>query len=290
MDMFDELDGHTTPKSREVIIRAPFPYPGGKSRSVKEILQWLPHSNVYVEPFGGSGAVLLAKSPSKLDVFNDRYSGVVAFYRCIRNEKLMNQLIDVLDVTIHSREDFIWCKETWENCADDVERAARWFYMINYSFGSLCRNWGRTTSGKGRLSGKIQSKIKGFNTIHERFKTVQVDNQDWYDCLKDYDSPDTVFYIDPPYIDSDSGIYKNKMPVTEHIRLLETIFTLEGFCAVSGYRNDLYMKQPWDDFRVWDVFISMKSAAYTETNYKKNLEGIEERGHTEECLWIKEPK
>lgn len=291
MDMFDELDGHTTiSKTRDSIIRAPFPYPGGKSRSVKEILKYLPHSGVYVEPFGGSGAVLLAKSPAKLDVFNDRYSGVVSFYRCIRNEAKMNKLVELLDLTIHSREDFIWCKETWENCEDDVERAARWFYMINYSFGSLCRNWGRTTSGRGRLSGKVQNKIKGFSIIHERFKTVQVDNQDWYDCLKDYDSPETVFYIDPPYIDADPGIYKNKMSHGDHNRLLETIFSLEGFCAVSGYNNPFYMNRAWDDVHMWDVFVSIKSAAYTDTNYKKKLEGIEERGHTEECLWIKEAR
>ena len=177
-DIFAELDAITAPKTRETIIRAPFPYPGGKSKSVLKILPLLPHSKSYIEPFGGSGAVLLSKPACKLDVFNDRYAGVVAFYRCIRNTAKYQRLIEAIDLSIYSREDFKWCKDTWENCEDDVERAFRWYYMISYSFASFGRNWGRATSGSGSLAGKIRNRLPEFDTLHARLKNVSVENQD----------------------------------------------------------------------------------------------------------------
>jgi len=288
MDLFDDLDRHTTPKTKDTIVRAQLNYPGGKTKSVHKIIPHLPYREKYIEPFGGSAAVLLARYPSTLEVYNDRYGGVVAFYRCMRNETKMQRLCDLLDLTVHSREDFVWCKATWDKVDDDVERAARWYYMLSYSFGGLSRNFGRSTSGRGTLSGKIRNAIKKFPEIHNRFKKVQVENQDWYDCIHDYDSEDAVFYIDPPYIEADSGIYKNKMTIDDHRRLLTTIFDLKGFVAVSGYNNPLYENQDWDDRIEWDAHVSIQSLAYTEGNRKQQLEGLEKRGKSAEVLWIKE--
>jgi len=291
-ELFDMLDGLSegeAPDTREDIIRAPFAYPGSKSRSIDKILPHLPYLNAYIEPFGGSAAVMLARRPSKLEVFNDRYAGVTAFYRCIRDPGLFHQLCERLDLTVHSREEFLWSRDTWEKTDDLVERAARWYYVTKYSFGSLGRNFGRSTSSKARLSA-IQDKLILFPRIHERFKYVQVENQDWSQCLQDYDNHETVFYLDPPYIDVDSGVYKNKMDQDAHRRLLETIFTLKGFVAISGYSNPIYDNCPWDDKHQWEAFVSIQSRAYTESNSKKYLEGVEERAHSEECLWIKEIK
>lgn len=161
--------------------------------------------------------------------------------------------------------------------------------MTMYSFGRLGRNFGRSTSSKARLA-SLQDKLTLFPKIHERFKMVQVENQDWSQCIKDYDNHEAVFYIDPPYVDTDSGVYKNKMDQDDHRRLLETIFTMKGFCAVSGYSNVLYDAQPWDDKHEWESFVSMQSMAYTESNNKLQLKGQEERSTATECLWIKESR
>jgi DNA adenine methylase len=284
--MFEDLDRHTTPKTRDEYVRAPLNYPGGKSRSVKYIIEHLPYRKVYAEPFGGSAAVMLARHPSPLEVYNDRYGGIVAFYRCIRDKKKMEELCDRLDLTIHAREEWMWCKETWD-LSDDVERAARWYYMIQYSFGGLCRNFGRSTSFKGVLSGKIRNAIKLFSNLHDRFKNVQVENQDWLQCITDYDSHDTVFYIDPPYIDADSGIYKFKMTHEDHRRLLDVIMSLKGFVAVSGYPNPLYDNQKWSERHEWEAFVSIQSIGGSG-NGKEDLKFQEERKSATEVLWIKE--
>lgn len=290
MDMFEDLERNTTPKSKDNIIRAPFGYPGGKSRSVYNIVERLPYSNTYVEPFGGSAAVLLARHGSPLEIFNDRYAGVVAFYRCMRDPVKADALVKWLDMTVHSREDFVWCHETWENCSDDVERAARWFYMTKYSFASKGRNFGRSLTGRGNLSGKVRAALPLFPIIHDRMAGVQIENQDWYDCITDYDASDAVFYLDPPYIDAYRGTYKYEMTNDDHRRLLNLVFTSQGFFAISGYPNPLYENQDWDNRFEWEVFVSMRSEAFTEGNSKAHLESADKgnRGHAKEVLWIRE--
>lgn len=285
-EMFEELDRNVEQTTRETILKAPFGYPGGKSRSVKSIVPRLPYRGVYVEPFGGSAAILLARHSSKLEVFNDRYAGVVSFYRCIRDSRKMAKLCEYIELTVHSREDFLMNRDTWENTENDIERAFRWYYMTQYSFSKLGRNFGRSTSAKAIMA-SIRDKLPLFPKIHERFKKVQVDNQDWYDCLRDYDSPDTVFYLDPPYLEADTGIYKNKMTHDNHRHMLEVIFSLEGFVAVSGYTNPLYETKDWDERYEWDSFVSIQSQAYTENNRKSQLQGLETRSTAREVLWVK---
>lgn len=285
MGLFDDID-HMTKSKDAGILRAPFGYPGGKSRSVKKILPHLPYRKRYIEPFGGSAAILLARNPSKLEIFNDRYGGVVAFYRCLRDPTLFQGLLDWLELTIHAREEFVWCKQTWENVDDPIERAARWYYMIQSSFGSIGRNWGRQTS-RSSMAGKIRNKLKLFPAIHARFHSVQVENQDWEDCLRDYSSPDAVIYLDPPYVDVNRGTYKNEMSIERHKDLIKWIFGSSAFIAVSGYSNPLYEEHPWDARHEWDAFVSIQSIVPSEGNKKKTHD---KREHVKEVLWIKESK
>ena len=290
MNLFNDLDRTTqvSDKKDSKVLRAPFGYPGGKTKSVPNILKHLPYKKIYVEPFGGSAAVLLARQPVDLEVYNDRYGGVVAFYRCLRNPEKYQQLIDYLELTVHSREDFVDAKETWCNEPDDIVRAAKWYYMVNYSFAAVGRNFGRTTTSKGHLSGKIRNKLKHFDHLHNRLKRVQIENQDWLDCMRDYDGKDTVFYIDPPYVDAYPGTYKYEMKHDDHRRLLETIFSLRGFCAVSGYSNTLYENQSWDAKYSWETFVSIEGCAFTEGNCKLALKDVAKRSNIEEVLWIRE--
>jgi DNA adenine methylase len=266
-------------------IRAPFAWPGGKTRSVKFILDLLPASDIYAEPFGGSAAVMLAKPPSKLDVYNDRFTGVAAFYKCLADAKLFNALLERLEVGLHSREYFEWCKETWAQCEDDVERAARWYIMQRTSFGALGRNWGRNINPMVNTGNKYHRKLDLFPTIHQRMKNVQVENCDYKQIFSDYDSYDTVFYVDPPYLGTDLNIYKDKWSSQHQIELLKTIFNCNGFVALSGYdckMNDLF---PWDDKYEWNTAVSIKSTANNERNKKKTEYAREQ---ATEVLWIKE--
>lgn len=286
LDILNGLDTSADDGSRDKITPAPFGYPGGKSRSVKQILPLLPYRGAYVEVFGGSGIVLINRRPSRLDVFNDKYSGVVAFYRCLRDEKMYARLLELLDQRLYSREEFLLAKYTWENQEDPVERAANWYYMIRASFGGLGRNWGRSVSSGTNCANKFFSGFEGLWEVHKRFQNVQVENLDWRRCLADYDRDDTVFYLDPPYVDS-SPAHKHVMTVDDHRELLDTVFHLKGFVAISGYSNPLYENQDWSSRHEWDSYVSIESTgAANKDNSKDGLDG--NRQSAKEVLWVRE--
>ena len=273
------------PVSRECYKRSAFDYPGGKIDSLPHILPLLADLDIFVDVFGGSGIVTLNRKPSKLDVFNDRWSGLVAFYRCIRDASKLDELIERIKLTPYSREEFIWCKQTWEDCTEDVERAARWYTLVQCSFGGLARNFGRSL-GLGRpVTKKLYENIPDFAGIHERFKNVQIENLDFRECFKDYDSSTTVFYLDPPYYEN--NIYQVDFRKQDHFEMLDKIFKLKGFVALSGYPNEAYSKFPWDSIHHWPRRDKMKTQATgTDTGHVVGLDMT--RVDVDECLWIKE--
>lgn len=288
--LFSSMD--ETAVVRETFLRAPMGYPGGKSRSLPNLLPLLPYRDSYIEPFGGSGIVLFNRRPSDLEVYNDRYGGITCFYRCIADKKKCQELIDRLELTVHSREEFVYCRDTWENVDDDVERAARWYYMHQMSFSCKEKAFGRATYGKGQLGRKLKGGLERFEPIHNRLLNVQIENLDWRTCFTDYDTEDAVFYLDPTYLGVTRGVYVHEMLRADHVEMCERIFKLRGYVAVSGYANPetkaVYDRYDWDNYHEWHVNITMTGLAFSDTN---NLGGKEDtigRGHATEVLYVKE--
>jgi len=277
-NLFDELDQETE-KGTTGFVRAPFGYAGSKLRSMHLILPMLPYTDKYIEPFGGSASVLLNRKPSKMEVFNDRYAGVVAFYRCMREEELTRKLVAWVEMTVHSKEDFIFCQQTWQDVNDPVERAGRWLYMMSYSFSGVGRNWGRAKD-ISPVAGKLTNRIPQIWEVHRRFKRVQVENQGWYECMTYYDSPEAVFYCDPPYLLTDLGAYRYSMSMADHKRFLDTVFQCQGFVAVSGYPHELYDKYPWSDRYEYPVLVTSRGSEGTKLG--------QGRSRATEVLWIKD--
>lgn len=287
-DLFADLDRQEE-KVREEYIRAPFPYPGSKSKSLDQILPLLPYRKIYCEPFGGSGAVLLSRNESNLEIFNDRYAGVVALYRVVKDPIKLLQLIEKIKLSLHAREEFIWCKQTWENCTDDVERAYRWYYIVNSSFYGKARNFGRVLKSSSQFGKKLQNNIELLYPVHERLKNVQIENLDWWQCIEDYDSEDCVFYFDPPYRTVFKGCYKHELSDIEHRSMLDRIFKMKGFVAISSYEDPMYTSYPWNHKYTWKVDVA-RGMAITETNKLAGTDYSElpEFREVKECLWIKE--
>lgn len=287
--MFDELD-RLEDKPREDYIRAPFGWPGGKQESLPYILPKLPVRKVWVETCGGAGWVSLNRQPCDLEVFNDRHAGIIAFYRCVRDAEKCLALRERLELSLHSREEFVWSRDSWQNCSDDVERAARWYYMLRCSFGQLGRNFGRATSGRSQQGRALQNGLELFPLIHSRFRNFQIENLDVTVCIRDYDSPSTVFYVDPDYIGANPGIYSHTV---QHRELLDTIRDSQGFFAVSGYANDLYDRQYatlWDDRITWKVSVTLTSQCFKDNNLEGKEGQMRRDQKAEEVLWIREAK
>jgi DNA adenine methylase len=289
LEMFDEMNDEKDIRTKDNYIRAPFKYVGSKQYIVPILQKYIPYRKTYIEVFGGSAALLLARDRSTLEVYNDRYAGVVAFYRCIRDVEKTKALIERLEWCQQSREEFIFCRETWKDVTDDVERAARWFYIQHFSFSGLGKYFGRGTTSHQAIPA-IQSKLDMFMPLHERLKNVQIENLEWKECLLDYDFKDAVFYLDPPYLNTPMNSYHESMYTREHKVMLDLIHNqIKGFVALSGYANSLYDSYHWDQRIELGKSSggSMKPLSNNETSnqYQNNFE---RSSGVEEILWIKE--
>lgn len=276
------------PTVRENYVKAPFGWPGGKSKSIQQIIPRLPVRERYIEPCGGSGAILLARQESKLEVFNDRYSGVTDFFRCIKDPILLNKFIESFYPTIHSRELFIHYKNTWAQTANIVERAVKWYYTVLTSFGSQQRNFGRSTAGNNAIGIKLSSRIPLLTEVSRRIARTQIENQDMFQMINDFDHSDAVYYLDPPYVDYCKGIYDYDLCHQDHLNLCKKIMEMKSFVAISGYENNIYDQFHWDDKYEWEATVYSTAMAFTEENGLKNHKDQIQRRTVKECLWIKE--
>jgi len=274
-NVFNELDDSN--KKRSECVKAPFKWVGSKTKSLEYILPHLPYHTSYIEPFGGSGAILLARHACDLDVFNDRYNGITDFYKCLKNPSMLKRLIEYLDPIIHSRELFYTFRKNWHEMPDIVIRAAQWYYIIHFSFNAKGVTFARGTGSRCKFSDSLSRQLKNFPIIHLRLKNTVIENMDWSNCIKDYDNHDAVFYLDPPYIGVYKGTYAHEMSHIEHIKMLEVIMKMKGFVALSGYANELYDSYKWSNRIEW---VSSQNAGIKTEKL--------ELFPTKECLWIKE--
>jgi DNA adenine methylase len=226
----------------------PFGWYGGKFSHLVWLLPLLPKCHHYCEPFAGSGAVLLNRAPSAIETYNDLDGEVVNFFRVLRDEK--DKLVEAIGLTPFSREEFaLACKLDPKLPA--LERARRFYVRARQVRTGLAQTaslgrWAncKNTSRAG-MSGVISrwlGAIKDLPLIAERLLRVQIENRPATDVIRLYDSPDTLFYCDPPYVHDtrgDAKAYGYEMTNQEHAELARVLNNVRGLVAVSNYQCDL---------------------------------------------------
>ena len=210
-----------------------FPYPGGKTSYVDEIVRQFPEHRRYVEPFGGSAAVLLNKPTSYIEVFNDLNSDIVHFFETVRERK--EDLQEWLRRTPFSRE----LHEQWGRAFyqgkrpdDDLERAGRWYYLRYTQYGGkVDRFSGFKTSIKRNEARSLRGATAHLDEVVARLQNVILENQDYQEVVDRYDRPDTLFYFDPPYIETTYNYYGTGE--FDHEQLAEILTDLDGYWICS---------------------------------------------------------
>lgn len=254
-----------TPKHRPPRINSlrsekliPFGWYGGKFSHLAWLLPLLPKCHHYCEPFAGSGAVLLNRAPSPIETYNDLDGEVVNFFRVLRDQR--DKLIEAIGLTPFSREEFaLACK--LDPKVPPLERARRFYVRARQVRTGLAQTaslgrWAncKNTSRAG-MSGVISrwlGAIDQLPKIAERLLRVQIENRPAIDVIRLYDSPDTLFYCDPPYVHDtrgDANAYGYEMTNRQHAELAELLNKVCGMVAVSNYQCDLmdelYPRPKW---------------------------------------------
>ena len=227
-------------------------YHGAKFRLAPWIISHFPKHRIYVEPFGGSGSVLLRKNRSEVEVYNDLDGEIVNLFRVIRDHG--KELSRLVFLTPYSRDEF---KKSFEPSDDLLEQARRTIIRSFQGFGS-----GYVTAREGskcarpeygfRIGWRCRGNNPHTNWCHvsdtvmevlERLRGVVIENTDYQTIIKKNDTEDTLIYADPPYLSSvrDHGNdYRHEFTETDHVELARVLHEAAGPVIVSGYRSELY--------------------------------------------------
>ena len=229
--------------------KSPFPWFGGKAHMRNKLLPLIPEHKIYVEPFGGAASLLLSKEPSSVEVYNDLDSGLVNFFRVLRDRRKFNRLQFLAYLTPYSREEFEWAAATWAECNNPVDRAHRWFTVARAAFGGRFGNsWGFTVTascrGMAAAVSRYLGSVDGLPSIHLRLMRVQIEHRDALFIINTYDTKETFFYLDPPYVPSTrrGGEYQHELTEDDHRKLVNRLLRVKGKVMLSGYRNPIYAK------------------------------------------------
>jgi DNA adenine methylase len=226
-------------------------YHGGKWRSGKWILSHFPDHEVYAEPFGGGASVLLQKSRSKAEIYNDIDECVVNLFRVLRDEQQATRLIEMLRFTPFARKEFIDACE--RNDTDDIIEQARKFIIRSFMGFATARAKAGKATPTGFRSTSFRKKSSAsrdwgnypdsLRVIIERLQGVCIEQKDAFQLIPSLDSPETLFYIDPPYLETTRtypGAYRYELNKEGHISLAELLHNLKGMAVLSGYKSELY--------------------------------------------------
>ena len=250
---------------------------GGKKALRDLIYLRMPtHYDRYIEVFGGGGWVLFGKPPDKcMEVYNDFNSNLANLFYCVK-ERPMALLRELSFLPLNSRDEFVTLRkfltmeefksehlaeeleiathflkepEAAEICdilkeravVGDVKRAAAFYKIIRYSYGSGCISYGCQPFD-------IRKTFTILWEANRRLKDTVIENKDFEALIRQYDRPNAFFYCDPPYFETE-GHYEVVFRKEDHVRLRDTLAGIEGKFMVS-YNDCEYIRELYQDFQI----------------------------------------
>ncbi len=233
-------------------MHTPARWYGAKKWLTKHLLPLPPH-RIYIEVFGGAATLLFALDDPdvQIDVYNDIDHGLNNFFLVLQDHYQEGDglfLQGLLELTLHSREEYIWCREHWRETNDPVEKARRFFVVMHQAYNGGVTSGFRysknlTTNGVSPATARWLGAIARLPQAIERLRAIQIEDLDFAKCIEKYDAPDAFFYLDPPYIHServDKKSYTNEMDDEDHERLVTSLMAMQGIAVLSGYDHPIY--------------------------------------------------
>ncbi len=235
-------------------------YHGGKWSLAPEIIRHFPNHRVYTEAFGGGASILLRKPRTYAEIYNDLDGEIVNLFKVIRDHG--DRFAELLRLTPFSREEFNQAEIKSE---DAIEQARRTVVRSFMGFGSSSihkpsgfrSNSNRSGTTPAHDWGNYPKNIRG---LVERLQGVVIENRDAVHILTRHDGPDTLHYVDPPYVHSTRSNgkkgnvhqYLYEMTDAQHRELSELLHGLQGMVALSGYPSPLYdeLYRDWPSVKI----------------------------------------
>ena len=263
-------------------IRPPCKYHGAKYYLCTRLNELMPPHNTFVETHGGMGSVTLNKEPAKVEVFNDIYGAVTNLFRGIRDDG--RELQRRLTLTPYSELEFGYSNPAL--ILDPIEWARETYVNLRLSIGGRGTSFSYTLHRSRRgmadvVSGYLSAIDEELPKIIGRLRTVQIVCMDGMEVIKKWDSSETFFYVDPPYLQntrSSKEVYRHEMgdgqkDTPAHILLAELLNQVQGKVMLSGYPSPIYD----------ELFAGWRTVEFDMPN---NAAGGEKKARMCEKVWM----
>jgi len=227
---------------------------GGKWRLAPWIIQHFPPHRVYTEAFGGAASVLLRKPRCYAEVYNDLDGDVVNLMRVLRSPEATD-LVRAVELTPFARDEF---ESAYAETDDPIEMARRLIVRSFMGFGSDGFNRDVRTGfrANSNRSGTTPAHDwinypASLRAVVERVRGVVIEHRPASEVLSAHDAPDTLHYLDPPYLPETRSpkrrktgeryhAYRHEMTEQDHVALLGVAVNLRGSVVISGYPSRMY--------------------------------------------------
>lgn len=250
-----------------------------------KIVPLIPRHTVYVEPFAGGAAVFFAKPWPKVtntdhyrEVLNDKDKRLINFYAQLRDNG--QALCDKLALTLYAENEYLKAKEL--DCEDKLEAARRYYINVQQSFANILNNgWGRDLFSRNSAA-TWANKVNQLPEYINRIASVFIVCDDALKIIKQWDSPQTFFYCDPPYPGTNCGHYGG-YTIQEFQALIDTLKNVQGSFLLSNYdQPQAIIPEDWERFEFEATASSLGRVGYDRT--KKMDESNQNRKRTE-VVW-----
>lgn len=173
--------------------------------------------------------VYFLRPPAKVEVINDVNGELINLYRVVQHH--LEEFVRQFKWALTSRQVFEWMKQTIPETLTDIQRAARFYYLQKSCFGGKLegQTFGtRTEHPPGLNLLRLEEEL---SAAHLRLANAYIERLDWATCIDRYDRPHTLFYLDPPYYETEG--YGVPFPFTEYEKMADRLRSLKGRAIVS---------------------------------------------------------
>lgn len=205
---------------------------GGKSQLARTIIEMMPAHKHYCEVFGGAGWVLFKKSPSGLETINDVNGDLINLYRVFKYHP--DALEKEFETQLISREEFERLKSESAASLTDVQRAARFYYLLRTCFGAKIAGQNFFSHAERLPLLKLGDELKTvLSAIHQRLQKVNIENRNYDVLIQKMDRPETLFYLDPPYYNCEKYYGKGIFGRDDFLKLRDLLKDIQGKFILS---------------------------------------------------------
>lgn len=236
---------------------SPIHWVGGKSRLARWLARRLPDHDTYVEVFSGAAWLLFAKEPSRYEVLNDRSGALVNFWRVASRHP--EELARVIGEMPCSRELFGEFARAGEAGLTDVERAARLYYLQKAGFSGKVTTRHFPVRKRARAKITPGTALADMRRARERLAGVVIENLDFEECVRRYDHPRTLFYLDPPYWGRENEYGKGLFGREDFARLARVLAGVRG-AFVTSLNDRPEVREIFGDFHMETVELTYSVA------------------------------